>query len=333
MSLTPTADDLEAFRRPLTGYCYRMLGSGSEAEDAVQETMIKAWRNLERFEGRSSLKSWIYRIATNVCLDMRKGPQRRARPMDLGPSSTADSGLAAPLPETAWVQPIADAAVFGGGVFGGRVLGAAGDPAQAVEGRETLRLAFVAALQHLPARQRAALILCEVFKWSAAEAAALLETSVASINSSLQRARATLDSLSGLDAMPLTEDDRQLVDDFVTAFETYDLELMASLLRDDVEFSMPPFELWLRGPEQVEAWLVGTGAVCQGSKLVATAANGGVAFACYHPDPAGGWAPWSIQLLETRDGRISGWHNFLGGELFAHFGVPARLAADGSPVA
>lgn len=314
----PTAADLEPFRRQLTGYCYRMLGSGSEAEDAVQETMVKAWKNLDRFEGRSSLKSWLYRIATNVCLDMVKGPQRRARPMDLGPSSNADAALGAPLAESAWVQPIPDAKVIDSGA----------DPAEIAAERETIRLAFVAALQHLPARQRAALILCEVLKWSAAEAATLLETSVASINSALQRARATLDTLP-TDPKSLGDagDDRELLDRYVAAFENYDMNLMAAILRDDVEFSMPPFPLWLRGPAEVQSFLFGTGAVCQNSKLLLTAANGGAALACYHPGPDGALVPWSIQLLETDGEQITGWHNFLYPELFEQFGLPERIEA------
>ena len=174
--------DLEAHRRELTAYCYRMLGSGFEAEDAVQETMVRAWRGIDRFEGRSALRSWLYRIATNVCLDMLKGPQRRARPMDLGPAATAESTLGPMVGEHAWVQPVADASV----------LATDGDPAEVAEARESIRLAFVAALQHLPPRQRAVLILREVLRWPAGEVAELLDTSVASVNSALQRARATL---------------------------------------------------------------------------------------------------------------------------------------------
>jgi RNA polymerase sigma-70 factor (ECF subfamily) len=296
-----------------------MLGSGSEAEDAVQDTMVKAWRNLDRFEGRASLKSWLYRIATNVCLDMLQGPQRRARPMDLGPSSSADAALGAPLAESTWIQPVPDALVLSG----------EGDPAEIAAERESIRLAFVATLQHLPARQRAVLILREVLRWQASEVAELLGTTVASVNSALQRARATLDTIDVSAASPSAIDagQQRLLADFVDAFERYDVDGIVGLLRDDVEFSMPPFELWLRGPDEVASFLVGTGAGCEGSRLIPVAANGLPGFACYHPDPAGGWAPWSIQVLELDGDRIAGWNNFLSLDptLFPLFGVPPRL--------
>jgi RNA polymerase sigma-70 factor (ECF subfamily) len=312
----PTAADLEPFRQPLTGYCYRMLGSGSEAEDAVQETMIKAWRNLDRFEGRASLKSWIYRIATNVCLDMLQGPQRRARPMDLGPASTADTLLGAPLAESTWVQPVPDHLVMSGG-----------DPAEVTAERESIRLAFVAALQHLPARQRAVLILREVLRWRAAEVAELLGTSVASVNSALQRARATLDGVDVDSARPAAIDgpQTQLLDGFLDAFERYDVGGIVALLRDDVEFSMPPFRLWLRGPEEVAKFLVGQGAACEGARLIPVRANGGPGFACYHRVGDGVWAPWCIQVLQTEGEQITGWENHIYPHLFALFGVPQRL--------
>src|SRR5262245_40867457 len=173
---------LEAFRGELTGYCYRMLGSSFEAEDAVQDTLVRAWRGLDRFEGRAALRSWLYRIATNVCLTMLSSAQRRARPMELSPAGTAQSAPGEPLPEEVWVGPVPD----------GRVAVVPDDPAEVAVARDSIRLAFVAALQHLPARQRAVLILREVLAWSAAEVAELLDTSVASVNSALQRARATL---------------------------------------------------------------------------------------------------------------------------------------------
>src|SRR4051812_46053628 len=251
--------DLEVHRRELTGYCYRMLGSGFEAEDAVQETMVRAWKNIDRFEGRSSLRSWLYRIATNVCLDMVRGPQRRAPPMDLGPSSTADSTLSPGLPENAWVQPVADA----------RVLPADGNPAELAAERDSIRLAFVAALQHLPARQRAVLILCEVLKWQATEVAELLDSTVASVNSALQRARATLEAahLEPTTGEPLDAEQQELIARYVDAFERYDVSSLVTLLHDDVTFSMPPYELWLEGPDQVAQWLLGQGIGCRGSRL------------------------------------------------------------------
>src|SRR2546429_7781160 len=172
---------LEQHRSELTGYCYRMLGSPFEAEDAVQETLLRAWRGIGRFEGRSALRSWLYRIATNVCLDMLNGRARRARPMDLGPARAPEAANLNTLPEATWIQPIPDS-----------LLSPEGDPAEVAVARDTIRLAFVAALQHLPPRQRAVLILCEVLRWKAKEVAQLLDTSVASVNSALQRARATL---------------------------------------------------------------------------------------------------------------------------------------------
>lgn len=320
---TPVAADLEPYRKQLTGYCYRMLGSASEAEDAVQETMIKAWRNLDRFEGRASLKSWLYRIATNVCLDMVQGPQRRARPMDLGPASTADTKLGAPASEATWLQPVPDALVLSGD----------GDPAEVAAERESIKLAFVATLQHLPARQRAVLILREVLRWQATEVAELLGTTVASVNSALQRARATLETIDpdALGSGPVTSDHQELLDRFVAAFEAYDISSIVSLLRDDVEFSMPPFELWLERPEEVAKFLTGQGIECKGSRLVPVEANGQPGFACYHPAKDGdGYAAWCLQVLDVVDGKIAGWHNYLSldATLFPLFGLPERLPAD-----
>src|SRR4051794_29431297 len=273
---TPAVErELESYRRELTGYCYRMLGSGFEAEDAVQETFVRAWRNFQGFEGRSSLRSWLYRIATNVCLDMLQGPQRRARPMDLGPASTADAVLPDRLPESAWVQPIADS----------RILPESGDPAELAAARDSVRLAFVAALQHLPPRQRAVLILREVLRWQASEVGELLGMTVASVNSALQRARATLatvrpdDSGSG-EIDPAKE---ELLAKYVGAFERYDIDALVTLLHDDATFSMPPHPMWLRGPVEVSRWLLGTGIGCRGSRLLATGANGCPAFGSYRP--------------------------------------------------
>jgi RNA polymerase sigma-70 factor (ECF subfamily) len=311
-------EDFEQYRRELTGYCYRMLGSGFEAEDAVQETMVRAWRASDRFEGRSAVRSWVYRIATNVCLDMLRGRQRRARPMEMGTSSPADiSHLGPMLPEHMWVTPIQDS----------RVLPESGDPAEVVEAKESIRLAFVAALQHLPARQRAVLILREVLRWHAAEVAELLDTSVASVNSALQRARATLANLD-LDAgvaQPMDTDTQDLLARYVDAFERYDVETLVTLLHDDAVQSMPPYAMWLVGSQEIGRWLLGAGIGCRGSRLIATQANGCAAFAQYRVDPAGGHAPWSIQVIETSGGRISGFHNFLDSDLFGAFGLPTHL--------
>jgi len=309
--------ELEHHRRELTGYCYRMLGSGFEAEDAVQETMVRAWRNLENFEGRSSLRSWLYRIATNVCLDMLQGPQRRARPIDMGPASSASTPLPAGLPENTWIQPIPD----------GRVLPEDGDPADVAAARESIRLAFVAALQHLPPRQRAVLILREVLRWQATEVAELLDTSVASVNSALQRARATLESanLDATDPLQVDEEQRDLLARYVDAFERYDITSLVALLREDATFTMPPFALWLQGIPDIAQWYVGQGAACEGSRLVATQANGCPAFASYKPAGPGVWEPFNLHLVEISGGQIVGLHHFLYPELYPLFGLPDRL--------
>jgi len=313
--------DLEPHRRELTAYCYRMLGSSFEAEDAVQETMVRAWKALDRFEGRSSLRSWLYRIATNVCLDMLRGPQRRARPMDLGPSSAADAPLAPGLPENTWIQPLPDAKAFGPD----------GDPADVATSRESIRLALVAALQHLPARQRAVLILREVLRWQAREVADLLGTTVVSVNSALQRARATLASLDLEDATVDPHDDesdddrRVMLERYVDAFERYDMTSLVALLHEDAMFSMPPHPMWLRGPDQIVRWMIGPGAECRGSRLVATAANGCPAFGSYRQAGPGLHQPWALQVLEISGGRIKGYHHFLDTSIFTTFGLPAEL--------
>jgi RNA polymerase sigma-70 factor, ECF subfamily len=318
-----TTDQLEQHRTELTGYCYRMLGSAFEAEDAVQETMVRAWRALDRFEGRSQLRSWLYRIATNVCLDMLGSRQRRARPMDLGPAGTADMPLPKPLEENAWIEPVPDSVVVPSGA----------DPAETAVARESIRLAFMAALQHLPPKQRAVLILREVLRWRAAEVAELLDTSVASVNSALQRARATLDGLGvDADAPPsadLDDEGRALLGRYVQAFESYDMAALTALLREDATWNMPPYDLWLQTHDDIVRWCLGPGIGCQGSRLIPTAANGSPAFAQYKPDPDGGWEPWSLQVLElSPNGReISGITFFLDTDRwFPLFGMPPRLA-------
>ncbi|MFI5496722.1 sigma-70 family RNA polymerase sigma factor [Actinoplanes sp. NPDC051859] len=309
---------LEAYRPELTGYCYRMLGSAFEAEDAVQDAMVRAWRGLDRFEGRSALRSWLYRIATNVCLTMLDSAQRRIRPMDLGP---AGSGSAThpgePRPEEIWVGPVPD----------DRVLPERADPADVVAGRESIRLAFVAALQHLPPKQRAVLILREVLAWSAQEVADLLDTSVPSVNSALQRARATIAAAdTGAEvSQPLDHEQRELLGRYVTAFEAYDLEALTALLHEDATLSMPPLPLWLRGHADIAAWMGGTGSGCRGSRLVPVAANGLPAFGQYRPSGSG-HDPWALIVLETSAGRITGVNNFLDtARLFPLFGLPAHL--------
>jgi RNA polymerase sigma-70 factor (ECF subfamily) len=286
--------NLEEHRAELTAYCYRMLGSPFEAEDAVQESLLRAWRGLERFEGRAALRSWLYRIATNVCLDMLEGRNRRARPMDLGPARAPIESNLNTLPEATWLQPIPDSLVA-----------AEGDPAELAVTRETIRLAFVAALQHLPPRQRAALILCEVLQWKAKEVAELLGMTVASVNSALQRARATLET-SGVSAFdpapPLDAARQELLARYVRAFESYDLSALTSLIKEDARQSMP--------------------------RLVPTVgANGRVAFGQYKPSASGsGHDPWALIVLELGENQIEEFTFFLDTQsLFPLFGLPPHL--------
>jgi RNA polymerase sigma-70 factor (ECF subfamily) len=318
----PAQEDLERHRRELTGYCYRMLGSGSEAEDAVQETMLRAWRSADGFEGRSSLRSWLYRIATNVCLDMHRGAQRRARPMELGPASPPEETFqGAMLPEHAWVSPIPDS----------RVLPENADPAEVAVARDTVRLAFVTALQHLPARQRAVLILCEVLRWRAAEVAELLDASVAAVNSALQRARATLAAVRAEERPHAVDADQEgLLARYVDTFERYDVSSLVTLLHEDAVQSMPPYAMWIRGAGDIGRWLLGPGLGCRGSRLLPAGTAGGCpAFGQYRLDPDGtGHRPWALQVLEISDGRICGFHAFLDTDrLFPAFGLPAHLPA------
>jgi RNA polymerase sigma-70 factor (ECF subfamily) len=316
------APQLEAYRVELTGFCYRMLGSAFEAEDAVQETFIRAWRSIDKFEGRAALRSWLYRIATNVCLDMKGAAQRRARPIDLNEPLTADHTLDAGLPEAAWIEPMPD----------DRAIPTGGDPAEVAVAKESVRLAFVAALQYLPPKQRAVLILREVLRWKAEEVAELLETSVASVNSALQRARATLGSLDLRDQSKPPEaigDEQQaLLGRYVAAFESYDMEALTSLLHEDATWSMPPYELWLQTHLDIEKWCLGPGIGCKGSRLIPTFANGSAAFGQYKPAPDGGLEPWSLQVLELENGKISGITFFLDTQrFFPLFGLPPRLDA------
>ena len=313
---------LEQYRAELTAYCYRMLASPFDAEDAVQETMIRAWRGIDRFEGRAALRSWLYRIATNVCLDMLTGRERRARPMDLGPSSQPiEANLNVPA-EVTWIQPIPDPLVGS----------PEADPAEVTASRETIRLAFVAALQHLPPRQRAVLILCEVLRWKASEVAELLETSVASVNSALQRARATLEAsdVSADTASSVDEADADLLARYVKAFEEYDMEALTSLIQEDATQSMPPFDMWLEGRDDIFAWWWGPGIGCRGSRVIPVgSANGSPAFGQYKPSDTGkGYDPWALQVLEIEDGKIVELTFFLETDiLFPLFGLPPRLAA------
>ena len=308
--LTVAGEDLETFRPQLTGYCYRMLGCPAEAQDAVQETMIRAWKG--EFEGRSSVRTWLYRIATNVCLDLLRSRKRRARPMDLGPVGTPNlESLGQVQPPESWVLPTPTQAL---------------DPAELAESRESVRLAFVAALQHLPPRQRAVLILCEVLRFSAAEVADQWETTTASVNSALQRARATLAEAPPVEPLRLSPDLAALLARYVAAFESYDVAALTALMREDVTMNMPPFPLWLQGPADVATWFTGPGQECAGSRLVATSANGQPAYGQYRVDPAGGHAPWALMVLDVVGSEITGMTYFLDTPaLFPAFGLPAHL--------
>jgi RNA polymerase sigma-70 factor, ECF subfamily len=311
---------LEQHRRELTAYAYRMLGSAFEAEDAVQEAMLRAWRALDKLEGAETLRPWLYRITTNVALDMLKGRQKRTRPMELRPAQSASTPLPAPLPEVTWLGPIPDDQVIAGGE----------DPAEVAELRESVRLAFVSALQHLPPRQRAVLILREVLHWHAAEVAELFDTTVASVNSALQRARAAIARSKDAEAAPATFDaaQRTLLARYVEAFERYDMDSLTAVLRDDVTWNMPPYDLWLNTHEDVRAWCLGPGIGCQGSRLVPVRANGSPAYAQYKPNPAGGHEAWSLQVLELSGDRIAGITFFLDTpRWFPLFGLPDRLDA------
>jgi len=312
VTATTLEPQLEQYRGELTAYCYRMLASPFEAEDAVQETFLRAWRAFDQFEGRAALRSWLYRIATNVCLDMLNGKERRATPMDLGPArEPIEANLNVPS-EVTWIQPLPD-------------------PAEEAVSRETVKLAFVAALQHLPPRQRAVLILCEVLRWKATEVAELLETSVASVNSALQRARATLEAsdITAAGTTPSVEAaDEDLLARYVAAFEAYDMEALTSLIHQDATQSMPPYDLWLRGRDDIFTWWLGPGSACRGSRVVPTlSANGAPAFGQYKPSETGsGYDPWALQVLEVDDGRIVELTFFLDTEtLFPLFGLPLQF--------
>jgi RNA polymerase sigma-70 factor, ECF subfamily len=319
--IDPAAAELgfEQHRAELTAYCYRMLGSAFEADDAVQETLVRAWGSYDRFEGRSSLRSWLYRIASNVCFDMLKGRRRRALPMDLMEVGHADGPPVSPSTEDMWVGPMPDR----------RVLSNADDPAEEAEMRDSVRLAFVAALQHLPARQRAVLILREVLKWKANEVAELLDTTVVSVNSALQRARATLSDhnlIAARTAAPIDEEQEALLARYVDAFERFDIDSLVSLLHEDATMQMPPYPLWMQGAEEYRTWLLGPGAGCEGSILrrIETT-NGAPAFAQWRVDPQGGHSAWSIHVLTVSDGAITAQDFFVDPSLFALFDLPVHL--------
>ena len=305
--------DLELHRAALTGHCYRMLGSAFDADDAVQEAMVRAWKSLNRFDGRASLRTWLYRIATNVCLDALSAKSRRARPIEEGPVGTVEDELQT-RPRTHWLEPIPDE----------RFLSPDADPFEKAALRQSTRLAFVAALQHLPPRQRAALLLAEVLGWSAQEVAASLEMSVSAVNSALQRARATLAAKNvSAEGEPLSESQAELLEKYVDAFHEYDVDALVALMREDATLSMPPYTLWLKGPETIRAWLLGRGGGCRGSRLIRTEACGSPAFAQYRRAADGSYRGWSLTILELDGSAIKAWNAFLDTErLFPLFGLP-----------
>ncbi|GII78452.1 DNA-directed RNA polymerase sigma-70 factor [Sphaerisporangium rufum] len=325
--LTGADARLEPFRGELTGFCYRMLGSGFEAEDAVQETLLRAWRSFDRFdERRGPLRAWLYRIATNICLDMLRSAQRRAVAVDLGPAAVAGPDIGRPAAEGTWVQPVPDALV----------LPVAGDPAELAVQRETVRLAFVAALQHLPPRQRAVLILRDVLRWTAAEVAALLDTTVASVNSASQRARATMESIGGMPGEPLRPADpaqRELLGRYCDAFERHDVAALVALLHEDAMMTMPPFTWWIRGRDRIRQVLSAPDSSCAGARLVPVAANGSPAFWQTRPGPDGGHVPFALVLLDVSGGLVHGITNYLDADrLISLFGMPDVSARRADPV-
>jgi RNA polymerase sigma-70 factor (ECF subfamily) len=314
------AAELEVHRTALRGHCYRMLGSAFDAEDAVQETLVRAWRKRAGFEGRASLRTWLYRIATNVCLDALAERRRRTRPVDDGPAGMPEGALDV-RPRTHWIEPVPDADVLPGDE----------SPFETARLRESVRLAFVAALQHLPPRQRAALLLADVLGLSAVEIGECLEMSVAAVNSALQRARVTIarrDSVSARE--PLPDEQAALLERYVDAFLRYDVDELTSLLREDAILSMPPYTMWLQGRDAIGRWLVGPGAGCRNSRLLPTRACGVPAFAQYRPDPNGGHSPWALLVLDVAGDGIRSWTAFLDVErLFPLFNLPPALPAIG----
>jgi RNA polymerase sigma-70 factor (ECF subfamily) len=316
-SVDPSAAELgfEQYRPELTAYCYRMLGSGFEADDAVQETLVRAWRSFDQFEGRAALRSWLYRIASNVCFDMLKGRKRRALPIDIMAVGRADGPVVTPTDEIPWLGPVNDR----------RVIPSTSDPAEAAEIRESVRLAFVAALQHLPARQRAVLILREVLKWKANEVAELLDTTVVSVNSALQRARSTLadhNVTAGSAPQPIDDDQEALLARYVDAFERFDIESLVALLHEDATMQMPPYPIWMRGANEYRIWLNGPGSECAGSKLARIDVNGVPGFAQWRVDPAGGYVAWALHVPTISDGVIVAQDFFVDPNLFPMFGLP-----------
>jgi len=308
----------ERYQRELLAHCYRMSGSVHEAEDLVQETFLRAWKASASFQGRSSVRTWLYKIATNVCLTNLEGRPRRPLPSGLGtPDQPAGDALEQDV-EIPWLEPVPDTSVL-------------------VEERDSIRLAFVAALQHLPPKQRAVLVLRDVLRWKAAEVAEALDTTVAAVNSALQRAHAQMAQRDldedGVDAGALTAAQRAMLDRYVDAFWRKDVEEIVSMLTEEAVFEMPPFTSWFKGRRNI-AWLIGN--ECPGGSLdmpmVATTANGMPAYGLYMRSPEGGFEPFQLQVLQlTGDPdrpEVSRVDAFFDTRLFATFGLPDRLPDD-----
>jgi RNA polymerase sigma-70 factor (ECF subfamily) len=321
MSLS-TADatdfgQIEPFRRELTGYCYRMLASPFDAEDAVQETLLRAWRGLSRFEDRMGLRPWLYRIATNVCFDMLKGRSRRALPAEVAPVATGQFVMGSPRPEATWIAPISDEFVASPDP----------DPGEVAIGRESIRLAFIAALQHLAPRQRAVLILRDVLRWQASEVAEFLETTETGVNSMLRRARSAIAG-ADLDAIPASspEIEQEILAGYVDAFQRYDVDALVDLLHEDVLIAMPPFELWLRGVGDARTFLA---SMDDGGhdRVIPVAANGQPAVAVWRPDPTTGTLEaYALMVIEIAGDKIASIHAFLDPAIFAAFGLSTTAA-------
>jgi RNA polymerase sigma-70 factor (ECF subfamily) len=309
------AQATDPHRRELLAHCYRMLGSYHDAEDAVQETYLRAWRAFDQFEGRSSIRTWLYRIATRVCLTAAEARGRRVLPSGLGaPLADGTAPLEDHRPETPWLEPIPDSAMDDG------------DPAAVVVRRESTRLAFIAALQQLPARQRAALLLRDVAAMSANEVADLLELSTAAVNSALQRARAHIEAGQGREEVVMTADvDSELLQRYIAAFEAGDVAAFAALLRHDVELEMPPIPTWFSGRDAVVGFYATRAMNGPARRVVATRANGCPAVASYLPDGSGGFVAHNIQVLEVCDGAVKHIYAFLDLALFAAFNLPLAL--------
>ena len=315
----PALDD--DIRRELLAHCYRMLGSVHDAEDLVQETYLRAWRSYDSFEGRSSLRTWLYRIATNACLNALESRKRRPLPTGLGQPSSDPDGPLQELTEVPWLEPVPDTMV---------AADVSVDPATVVTSRESIRLAFIAALQHLPPRQRAVLILRDVLRWKAAEVAEALDTSVAAVNSTLQRARAQLDKVaptSDTVETTLSADQRELLERYVAAFEDYDINAIATMFTEEAIWEMPPFTGWYQGA-QVIARLIAKNCPAQRAddmRLVPTTANGQPAYGLYMRDRDGVHRAFHLQVLTVEDGKVTHVVAFFERELFAKFGLPPEL--------